>query len=137
MKRILKRLKENEIEHKSVLKEKTNIALEHLQEMATVCKKTDGFGIIIEVYSEDHGILGDKRQPAHAHFKTANSEYLGKFAITQTPPRNIKYVFDCDKKKKIPPEYKEIVVKWGNSTNKEEKIKNWSILKLAWKILHP
>jgi hypothetical protein len=89
MKRILKRLEENAIEHKDVLREKNNISLEHLQEMATVCKKTDGFEIIIEVYSEDHGILGDKQQPAHAHLKTAGNEYLGRFAITQDPPRNI------------------------------------------------
>jgi hypothetical protein len=49
-----------EQKEKEVLREKTSLeemSLQHLQEMATVCKKKDGFGIIIEVHSDDHGIL--------------------------------------------------------------------------------
>jgi hypothetical protein len=96
--------------------EKTN----RLKEMATVCKKTDGFGIIIEVYSEDHGVLGDKNQPAHAHLKTADNQYLGKFAITKEPPSAFNYVFDCDKKNSIPSNYKKTVVEWANSKGEED-----------------
>lgn len=117
-------------EEKEHLKEITT-----LREMATVCKKTDGFGIIIEVYSEDHGILGDKTNPAHAHLKTASGEYLGKFAITLQPPRGIGHIFDCDKKHIIPTEYKKKIVDWSISKN-EDDVLGWSSLKLGWRILH-
>ncbi|MDR0539347.1 MAG: hypothetical protein LBG74_02425 [Spirochaetaceae bacterium] len=110
--------------------------LERLQEMATVCKKTDGYGIIIEVYSEDHGVLGDKTNPAHAHLKTSSGEYLGKFAITLQPPRNAEHIFDCDKNQPIPTKYKNIIIEWGKSRN-EDDILGWSLLKTAWRILHP
>jgi hypothetical protein len=106
-----------------------------LREMATVCKKSDGFGIVIEIYSEDHGVLGDKTQPAHAHLKTASGKYLGKFAITLQPPGSSDYVFDCDKDQRIPTKYKDIIVQWGSSKN-EDDIPGWSSLKFAWRALH-
>jgi hypothetical protein len=111
--------------------EKTN----RLQEIATVCRKTDGYGIVIEVHSEDHGVLGDENQPAHAHLKTPDNQYLGKFAITKEPPSTFQYVFDCDKKVEIPSNYKKIVVEWAKEKG-EEDINNWSFLKLAWRVLH-
>jgi hypothetical protein len=107
-----------------------------LKEIATVCKKTDGFGIIIEVFSEDHGILGDKNDPAYAHVKTAQGEYLGKFAITLQEPGSSDDVLDCDKKQLIPLEYKNSIFKWGKTKN-EDKIPGWSGLKFAWGALHP
>ena len=108
----------------------------HLREMATVCKKMDGFGIIIEVYSEDHGVLGNKKNPAHAHLKTASGDYLGKFVITTHLPRSIEYVFDCDKNNLIPIKYKEIIVKWAKSKNKNG-VLGWTSLKMFWEGLHP
>jgi hypothetical protein len=85
-------------------------------EMATVCSKNDGYGMIIEVYSEDHhGVLGGKSNPAHVHLKTPDNKYLGKFAITRQPPRAVRHVFDCDKNKFIPPEYKGDIVKWAKT----------------------
>jgi hypothetical protein len=72
--------------------------LEHLQEIATLCKKSDGWDMIIRVYSDDHGILFDKTQSAHAHILNLNGQLLGKFALTKEKPRNILYVFDCWKK---------------------------------------
>ena len=107
-----------------------------LEEMATVCKKTDGFGIVIEVFSEDHGILGDKTDPAHAHLKTASDDYLGRFAITLQPPRSKEYVFDLDDDHRIPTRYKDIIVEWGNSRN-EDGILRWPLLKSVWRALHP
>ena len=108
----------------------------HLKEVATVCSKKDGFGIIIEVFSDDHGILGDESNPAYAHLKTSSGEYLGKFAITLQPPISVEYVFDCDKNKQIPQKYKEIIIEWAKTKN-EDDILGWSALKFAWKALHP
>jgi hypothetical protein len=108
-----------------------------LNEMATVCGKNDGYGMIIEVYSEDHGVLGDKSNPAHAHIKSTDNTYLGKFAITDQPPRGARYVFDCDKNKYIPPEYKDNIVKWSKMKYRKLDVSNWSALKVAWSTLHP
>jgi hypothetical protein len=108
-----------------------------LNEMATVCSKNDGYGMIIEVYSEDHGILGSKTDPAHAHIKATDNKYMGKFAITDQPPRATRYVFDCDKNKYIPPEYKEAIVKWAKMNYRNQDVSNWSALKIVWNSLHP
>jgi hypothetical protein len=108
-----------------------------LNEMATVCGKNDGYGMVIEVYSEDHGVLGSKSDPAHAHLKNTDNKYFGKFAITNQSPRVARYVFDCDKNKFIPHEYKENIVSWSKVKYRKSEVSNWSALKLAWGILHP
>jgi hypothetical protein len=110
---------------------------QRLDEMATVCKKTDGYGIVVEVYSEDHGVIGDKTRPAYAHLKTPDNTYLGKFTITDQPPRDEMYVFDCDKKKVITPEYKKKVVKWARDKYQKSSITNWFFCKSVWNALHP
>jgi hypothetical protein len=93
--------------------------------------------MIIEVYSEDHGVLGDKSNPAHAHIKSPDGNYLGKFAITNQPPRDAHYVFDCDKNKYIPPDYKKAIVGWSKMKYHNLEVSNWSALKIAWSTLHP
>ena len=116
-----------------IFKEKTL-----LNEMAVACRKDEGYSMIIEVYSEDHGILGDSSRPAHAHIRDTNKKYLGKFAITDNPPRSADYVFDCDKKISIPSEYKKKIVEWAKNRNPEEStITNWAGLKFLWRSLHP
>jgi hypothetical protein len=109
----------------------------NLNEMAVVCDKKDGYGMIIEVYSQDHGTMGDKSNPAHAHLKATDKKYLGKFAITQQPPRGEQYVFDCDKKAYIPSEYKTKIVEWSKVRHRNAELSNWAALKFAWKLLHP
>jgi hypothetical protein len=108
-----------------------------LNEMATVCQKADGYGMIIEVNSDDHGFLGNKTQPAHAHLKSIDGVYLGKFAITHQPPRGPQHIFDCDKKHLIPASYKAKIVKWAGMKNRETGGSNWAALRWTWKILHP
>jgi len=44
-----------------------NFQKQLLEEMVRVCKKSDGYGIIVDIYSRDHRKIGDKRLPAHAH----------------------------------------------------------------------
>lgn len=107
-----------------------------LNEMATVCKKTDGYEMIIEVYSRDHGIMGDKTRPAHAHVKSISGEYLGQFAITKDPPSSSYYVIDHDKKKGIPAFYKGKIARWSKARHKSGTT-NWKHLKAVWDDLHP
>jgi hypothetical protein len=80
-------------------------------------------------------MLGSKNNPAHAHLKTTDKIYLGKFAITQNAPRNFRYVFDCDKKKSIPTEYKKIIVEWAKKKSKRG-VNNWLRLDDMWEALH-
>jgi len=114
----------------------------HLREMGTVCEKDDGWGMIIEVHSNDHGVFGDRNNPAHAHIKDLDGIYLGKFAITREKPRSLDYVFDCDKKHIIPPEFKRKIVDWAPepSPKYDEEdgiVTNWGATKAEWKNLHP
>jgi hypothetical protein len=108
-----------------------------LNEVATVCSKHDGYGMIIEVHSQDEGDLDSKSNPAHAHLKTSTNQYIGKFAITKQPPRVLRDVFDCDKNKSIPEKYKDKIVEWAKFKYHHEEVPNWVGLKLAWSALHP
>jgi hypothetical protein len=110
---------------------------QRLNEMATVCSKDDGYGMVIEVYSEAHGIIGNKSNPAHAHLKTTDQKYLGKFAITDQPPRDSIYVFDCDKNKLISSDFKKKIAKWAKDKYQGSAVTNWFILKTLWNSLHP
>jgi len=111
-----------------------------LQEMAPVCHKTDGYQLVIEVYSNDHGVIGDRTNPAHAHLKNSSGKYLGKFAITQQPPRSPEYVFDVDKNQTIPDEYKHKIVNWATKPSpkydKDDMVSNWSALKAQWRVFY-
>jgi hypothetical protein len=107
-----------------------------LNEIVTICSKRDGYGMIIEVHSEDHGVLGRKSSPAHAHLKTTDNRYIGKFAITNQPPGASRYIFDCDKNKAIPEEYKNKIVEWAKFKYHHEEVPKWVGLKVAWDVLH-
>ena len=107
-----------------------------LDEMATVCSKDDGYGMILEVYSNDHGVIGNKANPAHAHLKATDGKYLGKFAITDQPPRSDMYVFDYDKSHLIPPEFKKKLVVWAKAKYNRSPVTNWWFLKNIWGTFH-
>jgi len=114
----------------------------HLSEMGTLCKKEDGWQMIIEVHANDQGILYDKINPAHAHIKDINGNILGKFAITKERPRSEEYVFDCDKNHIIPPNFKKKIVDWApkpspNYDEEDGSVTNWGAVKAEWRNLHP
>jgi len=45
-------------------------------------------GIILKVYSDDHGIFGNADSPAHAHvFDSTGKKELGIVVLTSTPPQ--------------------------------------------------
>ena len=113
-----------------------------LNEIATVCEKDDGWGMVIEIHSDDYGLLFDKNNPAFARIKDHNDKYLGQFMITKEKPRSVDYVLDCDKKHIIPAEYKHKIVEWASKPSprydEEDGIAtNWGAIKASWKNLHP
>jgi len=113
-----------------------------LNEIATVCEKDDGWGMVIEIHSDDYGLLFDKNNPAFARIKEHNGKYLGQFMITKEKPRSVDYVLDCDKKHIIPAEYKHKIVEWASKPSprydEEDGIAtNWGAIKASWKNLHP
>jgi hypothetical protein len=113
----------------------------HLKEIGTLCKKEDGWEMIIEVHSDDNGILYDKNNPAYAHIKDINGKLLGKFAITKERPSSEEYIIDCDKNKIILPIFKKKIVDWASkhSPNYDEEdglVKNWGAVKAEWRNLH-
>ena len=118
------------------------VKLTHLKEIGTVCEKKDGWKMIIEIHSDDQGILYDRTNPANAHIKDINGNFLGQFAITKEKPHSPEYVFDCDKNNTIPPEYKRKIVEWAAkpSPKYDEEdgiVTNWGATKAEWQKLHP
>jgi hypothetical protein len=100
-----------------------------IDEMATVCKKEDGYGIIIEVRSRD-----EHKRP-HAHVKNLDGTKSGVIGITDKAPKNqgdivvLSGTVDNDMKGKI--------VEWGKNMGGDPKMNNWERLIEEWKRFHP
>jgi len=111
-----------------------------LREMATVCQRKDGYDMILEIYSDDHGVLFDKENPAHVHVKDLNKNLLGKFAITKERPKHSDYIFDCYHKDGklviIPTEYKRKIVDWSADSSPVTGTNNWKIIIDTWRLFH-
>jgi len=45
-----------------------------------------GFGIIIEVRSDDHGKFGNRQSPAHAHILDSSKKELAQIELTKEMP---------------------------------------------------
>jgi hypothetical protein len=101
--------------------------------MSMVCKKSDGYGIVIQVYSKDHGKIGNSQLPAHAHLFDTNMKKLGKFEITRDIPGKpadiIWYKTDN------PPEgCAAKIVKWANDS--KFGLNNWIFTIRTWESFH-
>jgi hypothetical protein len=99
-----------------------------LNEMATVCKKNDGYGIVIKVYSGDH-------EPPHAHLFDTSREELGRFEITDDPPEDIEEIIFIDETENLLSKHKWAIVEWANSKRKGTNIYNWEYLNVIWEDL--
>lgn len=100
-----------------------------LFEMATVCHKTDGFGIVLKVYNRD------EHNPPHMHLFDISGKELGKVVLTDETPKTIEdLVFDKGIKP-LSTKIKTAIVKWGNMPNrKNKKINNWESASMIWDI---
>ena len=97
-----------------------------LNEIGTVCRLADGYGMIIVVYSDDHA-------PAHAHILNKDRKEIGKFEITKNKPNTINDIIEvqCE----IPIEFKKKIFKWSQSKTRFN-ISTWKNLQIAWDLLH-
>jgi hypothetical protein len=103
---------------------------ERLDEMSYPCRKGDGYGMIIEVRSNDHGIIGNVNSPAHAHLRTVEGKEIGEFEITENAPARPNEI-RWYRTKNIPDRYAAKIVKWATGRNKLG-INNWLSLKTFW-----
>jgi hypothetical protein len=103
---------------------------QQLDEMSYPCRKGDGYGMIIEIHSNDHGIIGNANSPAHAHLRTVEGKEIGEFEITEdapAKPNEIRWYRTA----KIPEGYGAKIVKWAKGRNKYG-VNNWDVLKTFW-----
>lgn len=106
-----------------------------LDEMARVCQKSDGYGIVIDIYSNDHGKIGDKQSPAHAHLFNTSMKEIGTFVLTENPPRKPADVvwYRTDDPPNV---YASNILKWSRGFTKY-KLNNWSFALQVWSSFHP
>jgi hypothetical protein len=105
-----------------------------LDEMARVCKKADGYGIVVDIYSRDHGQIGNSGQPAHAHLLDTNMNPKGEFEITPNVPQKSSDIV-WYRTNNPPAGYAERIVKWANGSR--HGVNNWIHTLLTWEDNHP
>ena len=105
-----------------------------IDEMATVCQKSDGYGIVVSIYSRDHGKLGDKRSPAHAHVFDTSMKEIGEFVLTLESPVNSSDII-WYWTEKPPAGYAAKIIKWSRGSNKFG-LNNWAFAISTWEALH-
>jgi hypothetical protein len=104
-----------------------------LDEMSRVCKKADGYGIIVDLYSRDHGKIGNRSQPAHAHLFDTNMNPKGEFEITPSAPQKPSDIV-WYRTNNPPTGYAERIVKWANGSR--HGVNNWIYALLTWEDNH-
>jgi hypothetical protein len=118
------------------LKKSAEDHFNNLREMSYPCKKSDGFGMIIEIRSTDeYGIIGNKDTPAYAHIYDINSKPVGEIVITverPTKPNNV-IPYRCF----LPDGYRKKIRDWAIASTNELKVNNWDYLKTEWNRRRP
>jgi hypothetical protein len=108
---------------------------EHLKEMSYPCKKSDGYGMIIEIRSTDeHGEIGNRQSPAHAHIYDTNKVPVGEIVITHNKPTKPNEVVPY--RSVLPDGYARKICKWANDTNKRG-VNHWDYLIDEWERRRP
>lgn len=108
--------------HKRILE------LLHINEMADICRQSDGEGIIIRIINGDH-------KPPHTHIIDYQKGKKYKMRIdTPMPNSNSDLIFlgeEPDEKSGI----KTTIVKWASKINpRARKYLNWEFLLVQWDI---
>lgn len=112
-----------------------DLKLQYLTEMSYPCKKKDGFGMIIELHSDDHGEIGNEDSPAHVHVFDTNKSKVGEIVVTPERPSKPKDVvpYRC----KLPDGYAKNICKWANATTSNPPQNNWDYLQNEWNRRRP
>jgi hypothetical protein len=100
------------------------------------CRKGDGYGMVIEIHSSDHGIIGNTDSPVHAHLLTVEGREIGEFEITEDAPARSNEI-RWYRTNSIPDGYGEKIVKWVNSESRYVRINKWILLKDFWERREP
>jgi len=109
---------------------------EIMQQMAFPCNKDDQAGILIAINGKDHGVLGNKGAPAHAHLLDLSCKELGEFVITPIPPQKPADI-QWHRTDNVPEGYGKKIVKWANGKKKKTNINCWDFLIQSWNTRHP
>ena len=123
-------------------------------EMATMCDFRDGYGIRVEVNSDDHGtldyhrIIPSDKQPAHAHIylpkgNNKKGEFVGRLNITGPLPEGPNDIHEYIQGKKDPMFTSEIIrniYDWAIDKPKDtaniEIPNNWEKVRYQWFIFN-
>jgi len=100
-----------------------------IDEMAYVCKRGDGYQIIIEVRSSnEHGV-------PHAHVRTVDGSKSGVIKITDSKPNTQDDVTVLSGV--VDGQMKGRVIEWAKGVTKRKRLPNWSHLVETWYSLRP
>lgn len=102
---------------------------ELLVEMSVVCSKTDGFGFIARINSNDHS-------PPHIHITSTSGEKICKLQVTKHKPKtkNDLTFLKIDNQELLNQISKNLV-KWINTDTKYG-LDRWLFLKETWDSYH-
>jgi hypothetical protein len=98
-------------------------------------------GIVVEVRSKDHGILGNPSQPAHAHvFDNSGRKELAEIILTKKPPQKADDILYY-RTGKIADGLSKAIVKFAGMPNtKSQKaglnLTNWQAIIAQWVFFH-
>ena len=95
------------------------ILTENVQPLVEMAK-FKGFGIALEVRSDDHGIFGNKGSPAHAHILDNSGKEIAEIELTKYPPKKSNEVI-WYRTPKPPSGLADKIVKLVNSPSKAAK----------------
>lgn len=102
---------------------------EILSEMATLCSKKEGFGIVVEMHSKDHN-------PKHIHLSSIDNKEQTRIDISGELPKNYKDLVIVKGSKDVSTDLKKRFLNWANLTTIGEKINNWEFAKGMWFVFH-
>jgi hypothetical protein len=100
-----------------------------------------GAGIIVEVRSNDHGVLGSPGNPARAHvFDSSGKKEIAEIILTKKPPQKPADVFYYQTDK-IPDGLSKAIVKFAGTPNPKYKsiglnLTNWQAVIAQWVVFH-
>ena len=99
-----------------------------LGEESTICSKDDGFGITIQIYSNN-------QDPAHAYVFNGSNGKEGVFELKHRPFKPEEIVpYNPEINGFISPDIRKKIVHWAESL--KDGVNNWERALSVWKILH-
>jgi hypothetical protein len=98
-------------------------------EMSYPCKRSDEYGIIIEICSTDEGFIDNIQHPAYARVYDMNMNFIGKLVITAEKPENLSEIIS--KGENLSLVDKQKIYTWANNNN-ELGVNNWKYLINEW-----